>query len=68
MTTMMRAFALMLMMLLPGGLMLLALVVITRVLAEGMRREQGSSGHRLARSFASIRWPDVWRQTRAFVR
>jgi len=56
------------MMLVPGGLVLLALFIVARVIAEGMRREQGTSGHRFARAFASVRWPEVWRQARSVIR
>ena len=68
MATMVRALGVMLMMLVPGGLVLLALFIVARVLAEGMRREQGTSGHRFARAFSSIRWPEIWREARAVIR
>jgi len=68
MLTMVRALGVLLMMLVPGGLVLLALFIVARVIAEGMRREQGTSGHRFARAFASVRWPEVWRQARSVIR
>ncbi len=68
MITMVRALGILLMMLMPGGLVLLALFIVSRVIAEGMRREQGSSSHRFARAFASVRWPEIWREARAVIR
>lgn len=48
----------------PGGLLVLAAIVLARVVAERMQLEPGPGSRRFARAFATVRWSDVWRQTR----
>ncbi len=67
MLAMFRSFGVMLMVLVPGGLLVLASFILARVLVERMKLEHGSNRRRLARAFATVRWPDVWRQTRAVI-
>jgi hypothetical protein len=63
-TNMMRVMTLTLLVLLPGGLMVLAAYVLARTIARQMQLEQGSQGHRFARALSSVRFRDVWSNTR----
>lgn len=55
-----RTFGLIVMAVVPGGLLVLAAWILGRMVAERLRLEQGSTGHRLAQAWAHVRWRDVW--------
>lgn len=48
----------------PGGLLVLAAWVVARTLAVQARREQGNAPRRYARAMATVDWPRVWRGLR----
>jgi hypothetical protein len=48
----------------PGGLVVIAAILLARALAESMRLEQGPSGRRLVRAVGRVRLQDVWSQAR----
>jgi hypothetical protein len=48
----------------PGGLMLLLAYVLDRTIVEQMRHEHGPGGRRFARAVATVRLRDVWTHTR----
>ena len=50
--------------LVPGGLFVLATWILGRVVAHRMAELDGAQGARLARAVASVRWQDVWHETR----
>lgn len=61
---MMRAMTLAMMVVVPGGLLVLAAFVLARVVVEQMRLEQGPGGRRFARAVAQVRLRDVWSTAR----
>lgn len=63
-TTMMRLLTLTLMVVVPGGLLVLAAFVLARTIGRQMQLEQGTNGHRFARAVSTIRFSDVWSNTR----
>lgn len=63
-TTMMRLLTVTLLVLLPGGLVLLAAYLLTRAIARQMQLEQGTSGHRFARAVSTVRLREVWSHAR----
>ncbi len=67
-TNMLRLMTLTVMVLVPGGLVLLALFMLTRTIARKMRLEQGPNGHRFARAVSAIRFSEVWSDTRQQLR
>ena len=67
-TTMTRLMTLTLMVLLPGGLVLLALYMLSRTIVKKMRLEQGTGGHRFARAVSAVRFREVWSDTRQQLR
>lgn len=52
----------------PGGLLVLAAWVLARALAVQARREEGTAPRRYARAMATVEWPRVWRHARASLR
>jgi hypothetical protein len=52
---------------LPGGLLVLAAWILARVVRTQMQQVQGAQGARLARAVASVRWRDVWAETKTAV-
>ncbi len=63
-TTMMRLLTVTLMVVVPGGLLVLAAFVLGRAITRQMQLEQGTNGHRFARAVSTIHFRDVWSQTR----
>jgi hypothetical protein len=59
-----RVLGLLVMAVVPGGLLVLAAFVLGRAVAERVKLEQGTAGHRLARAVAQVRWRDVWASAR----
>jgi hypothetical protein len=60
-----KTVGLMLMVVVPGGLLLLSAFVLARLVAQQMRAIEGPQGRRLARAVATVRVRDVIRETRA---
>src|SRR5690349_16759245 len=56
----MRVFGLLVMVVVPGGLLVLAAFVLARAWANAARLEQGTARRRLVRAVAQVRWRDVW--------
>src|SRR5689334_4853832 len=63
-TNMLRLMTLTFLVLLPGGLLVLAAYMLARTIARQMRLEQGTNGHRFARAVTAVRFRDVWSDTR----
>lgn len=63
-TTMLRLLTLTLLVLLPGGLVVLAAYMLTRAIARQMQLEQGTGSHRFARAVSAVSFRDVWSHTR----
>jgi hypothetical protein len=61
---MLRLITLTLVVLLPGGLLVLAAYMLARAIARQMELEQGTQGHRFARAVSAVRMRDVWSHTR----
>lgn len=59
-----RMMTLTMMVVVPGGLVVLAAFVLAQAVAEQMRLEQGTRQHRLARAVATVRLRDVWSTAR----
>ena len=59
-----RSAMVLLMVVLPGGLLIVSAWLLVRLLAERMREEQGPQRQRLARAVATLSWRDVWAQTK----
>ncbi len=55
-----KVMGLFVMAVIPGGLLFFAAYVLGRMLAEGVRREEGTRGRRFAKAFAAVRLRDVW--------
>jgi hypothetical protein len=51
-------------MVMPGGLLVLAVIALARVLADQIARQQPDVSHRWARAAAAVRWRDVWSTVR----
>jgi len=49
-----------LMVVLPGGLLIVTAWLLAGLLADRMREEQGPHGRRLVRAVATLSWRDVW--------
>lgn len=62
-----KTLGLLLVVLVPGGLLVLGAVVLARLVAQQARGEPGPHGRRLARALATVRWRDVVRETRSLV-
>ncbi|MCA2979232.1 MAG: hypothetical protein INH41_02340 [Myxococcaceae bacterium] len=62
-----KTLGLLLMVLVPGGLLVLGAIVLARLVAQQARAGQGPHGRRLARALATVRWRDVVRETRSLV-
>ena len=60
----MRLMGVMLMVVMPGGLLVLFAFILGRQLAEQVKLEAGSRGQRLARAVVHVRLRDVWAQAR----
>jgi hypothetical protein len=60
-----KTLGMVLMVVVPGGLLILSAFVLARVVAQQMRAAEGPQGRRLARAVATVRWRDVVRETRA---
>lgn len=63
-TPMMKLMTLTMMVILPGGLLLLLAWVLARTVATQMRLEQGPGSRRFARAVSAVRLRDVWSHTR----
>lgn len=63
-----RLMTLTMMVVVPGGLLVLAAWVLARTIVEQMRLEQGPGAHRLARAVATVRLRDVWSTARRSLR
>ncbi|MDP1821785.1 MAG: hypothetical protein Q8L48_01015 [Archangium sp.] len=61
---MLRLMTLTMMVLVPGGLLVLAAWLLARTVATQMRLEQGTHGHRFARAVSTVRIRDVWSNAR----
>jgi len=61
---MLRLMTLTMMVVLPGGLLVLAAYMLARTVATQMRLEQGTGGRRFARAVSAVRMRDVWTHTR----
>ena len=61
---MMRVMTLTMMVLMPGGLLVLAAWMLARTIATQMRLEEGPGGRRFARAVSAVRFRDVWSNTR----
>lgn len=59
-----RFLSVLLVVLVPGGLLVAAAVVLARLVAQQMRLEEGPQGRRLARAVATVRWRDVVKEAR----
>lgn len=60
-----RVLTLTLLLVLPGGLVVLLAWVLARTIAQQMRlQEVGTGGQRFARAVATVRLRDVWVHTR----
>ena len=55
-----KILGVMVMAVVPGGLLFLAAFVLARAVADAVRREEGSTGRRVAKAFAQVRLRDVW--------
>lgn len=60
-----KTLGMVLMVVVPGGLLVVAAFVLARLVAQQMRSVEGPHGRRLARAVATVRWRDVVRETRA---
>jgi hypothetical protein len=58
---MLRTLGMLLMVVLPGGLVVLSAYILARVVAEKARLEDGPTGRRFARAFSAVRLKDVMR-------
>jgi hypothetical protein len=54
----------MMVVLLPGGLLVLLAWMLARTVVTQMRLEQGTGGRRFARAVSAVRLRDVWSSTR----
>jgi hypothetical protein len=63
-TNMLRLFTLTLLVMLPGGLLMVAAYFLARTISRQMQLEQGTQGHRFARAVSAVRLSDVWSHTR----
>ena len=54
-----KMIGLLVMAILPGGLLFLAAFVLARAVAQGVRREEGSTGRRFAKAWAQVRLRDL---------
>lgn len=61
---MLRLITLTLLVLLPGGLLMVAAYILARTISRQMELEQGTQGHRFARAVSTVRFRDVWSHTR----
>lgn len=61
---MLRVMTLTMMVVVPGGLLLLLAWVLARTIAVQMSLEQGPGGRRFARAVSAVRLRDVWSNTR----
>jgi hypothetical protein len=63
--TMVRVMTVTLVVVLPGGLLVLLAWVLARTIVDEMRQQQaGTGGQRFARAVATVRLRDVWAHTR----
>lgn len=62
-----RVMSLILVVVVPGGLLVLGAFAMARVVAEKMRLDEGSGRLRLARAVSQVRLRDVWREARQVV-
>jgi hypothetical protein len=67
-TAMMKTLTLVMMVVVPGGLLVLAAFILARTIARQMQLEQGPGSHRFARAVATVRLRDVWSNARALSR
>jgi hypothetical protein len=63
-TNMLRLITLTFLVLLPGGLLMVAAYILARTISRQMQLEQGTQGHRFARAVSAVRFRDVWSHTR----
>ncbi len=61
---MLRTMTLVLLVVVPGGLLVLAAFILARTVAHQMQLEQGPGGRRLARALATVSFRDVWSSAR----
>ncbi len=59
-----RVLGLLVMAIVPGGLLVLAAYVLGKAVADRVKLEHGTAGHRLARAVAQVRFRDVWSAAR----
>ena len=64
MVAMAKGMTVLLMAVLPGGLLVLCLFVLARLVVQRMALQQGNSGQRLARALVSVRLKDIVSQAR----
>jgi len=64
MVSLMRVVGVLVMVVIPGGLLVLLAFVLGKVVANGVKHEQGTRGRRLARAVARVRLRDVWREAK----
>ena len=44
----------------PGGLLVVVAYLLAKTIADHMRLQEGTTGRRLSRAWAQVRWRDVW--------
>lgn len=64
---MLRVMTLTMMVLVPGGLLVLAAYLLGRAVATQMQLEQGPQGRRFARAVSAVRVRDVWSNARGLM-
>jgi hypothetical protein len=61
---MMRVMTLTMLVLVPGGLLVVMAYLLAQTVATQMRLEEGPGGRRFARAVSTVSLRDVWSQTR----
>ena len=61
---MMRVMTLTMMVLVPGGLLVVMAYLLAQTVVTQMRLEEGTGRHRFARAVSTVSLRDVWSQTR----
>jgi hypothetical protein len=65
---MVKTMTLMMMVVVPGGLLVLAAFLLARTVARQMQLEQGPGRQRFARAVVAVRLRDVWSNARRSLR
>jgi hypothetical protein len=65
---MMKTMTLVMMVVVPGGLVVLAAFILARTIVQQMELEHGNRRHRLARAVVAVRFRDVWSNARRSLR